>query len=50
LPLSPYERMIREPYVKGLARHILAAKPLRYSTVPLTTVPLPVMRMLPACF
>ena len=40
LPLSLCRRIIREPYVKGLSRHILAAAPLRYSTVPLTTVPL----------
>jgi len=39
-PLS--NRIAREPYVKGLSRHILTVglrQLLRYSTVPLTTVP-----------
>jgi hypothetical protein len=39
-PLS--NRIAREPYVKELSRHILAVgsrQLLRYSTVPLTTVP-----------
>ena len=42
--IFPYKRLIREPYVKGLSRHILTRQKkhagLRYSTVPLTTVPL----------
>lgn len=35
------KRIIREPFVNRLSRHILALKALRYSTVLLTTVPLP---------
>ena len=46
------QRVIREPYVKGLSRHILAGMKvsvrtcdcvfrLRYSMIPLTTAPLP---------
>ena len=35
-----FDRIIREPYVKQLSRHILAPTALRYSTVYLTTVPL----------
>ena len=38
-------RIIREPYVKELSRHILVAVPLRYSTFPLTTVPLRFMQL-----
>ena len=41
--LFPYKRVIREPYVKGLSRHILTRQKrvgLRYSAVSLTTVPL----------
>lgn len=34
------DRIIREPYVKELSRHILVPLALRYSTVSLTTVPL----------
>ena len=43
----PHTRIIREPYVKGLSRHILDRKGrgLRYSTVPLTTVPLHIIRL-----
>ena len=40
------DRIIREPYVKRLSRHILAPQVLRYSTVLLTTVPLQLCRCL----
>lgn len=52
LPLFCKNRMIREPYVKELSRHILVlnankvGNALRYSTVSLTTVPLLLSRNL----